>query len=70
MPGRPVIRIAELEIDPDQIDRYQALLSTEIEASVRLEPGVLFLIAASIKDSPNLVRIFEGYTIRRLMRVI
>ena len=28
---------------------------------MRLEPGVLFLFAVSIKDSPNLVRVIEGY---------
>ena len=36
----PVIRIAELEIDPVHLDRYKALLAEEIEASVVAEPGV------------------------------
>lgn len=62
MPVAPiVVRIAELEIDPDQLDAYRALLSEEIEASVRLEPGVLFLHAVAIKDSPENVRLLEGY---------
>jgi quinol monooxygenase YgiN len=56
-----IVRIAELEIDPDRIDAYTALLSEEIEASVRLEPGVLFLFAVSVKGSPNAVRVIEGY---------
>ena len=59
-----IVRIAEPEIDPDRIDAYRAHLAEEIEASVRLEPGVLFLFAVSIKDSPNSVRIFEGYADR------
>ena len=57
-----IVRIAELEINTDHIDAYMALLSEEIEASVRLEPGVVFLFAVSIKGSPNMVRVFEGYS--------
>ncbi len=56
-----IVRIAELEIAPDCIDEYRAILSEEIEASVRLEPGVLFLHAVAVKGSPTTVRIVEGY---------
>ena len=35
------MRLAELEIDPAQVDSYKAALKEEIEASIRLEPGVL-----------------------------
>ena len=52
----PIVRIAELEIDPNQIAAYNALLSEEVEASMRIEPGVLFLYAVSIKGSPDKVR--------------
>ena len=48
-----MIRIAELEIDPNQITAYGALLSEEVEASMRIEPGVLFLYALSIKGAPT-----------------
>ena len=57
----PIIRIAELEIDPNQIDAYNTVLSEEIEASVRIEPGVLFFYALSIKGSPDKVHVIEGY---------
>ena len=57
----PVIRIAELDIDPEQLDRYKALLSEEIAASVAIEPGVLFLHAVSVIGSPEQIRILEGY---------
>jgi quinol monooxygenase YgiN len=56
-----IVRIAELEIDPGHIDLYTALLSEEIEASVSLEPGVIFLFAVSVKGSPHKVRVIEGY---------
>ena len=44
-PGRPVVRIAELEIDPAQLDAYKLALKEEIETSIRVEPGVLTLYA-------------------------
>jgi len=57
----PVIRIAELEIDPAQLEAYRSALSEEIEASVRLEPGVLALNAVSIDDAPAQIRLLEVY---------
>jgi hypothetical protein len=51
----PIVRIAELEIDPNQIAAYNALLAEEVDASVRIEPGVLFLYALAIKGSPDQV---------------
>ncbi|MFC3327245.1 putative quinol monooxygenase [Mesorhizobium cantuariense] len=56
-----IVRMAELEIDPDQIDSYKTLLAEEIEASVRIEPGVLFLHAVSEKGAPEKVRVIECY---------
>lgn len=60
-PGPRVVRIAELEIDPAQLDAYKALLTEEIETSVRVEPGVLSLSAVAIKDQPAHLRILEVY---------
>ncbi|CDZ57113.1 putative quinol monooxygenase [Neorhizobium galegae] len=59
-----MVRIAELEIDPAQIDTYRALLAEEIEASVDNEPGVLMLHAVSEKERPEQVRILEVYANR------
>jgi quinol monooxygenase YgiN len=56
-----VVRLAELEIDPAQLDLYKAALKQEIAASIRLEPGVLRLYAVSVKDHPEQVRLFEMY---------
>lgn len=56
-----IVRMAELEIDPDQIDSYKTQLAEEIEASVRIEPGVLFLHAVSEKGAPEKVRVIECY---------
>lgn len=56
-----LVRIAELEIDPARLDAYKIALREEIEASIRVEPGVLTLYAVSIKDQPNQIRLFEVY---------
>lgn len=61
-PQRRLVRIAELEIDPAQLESYKTLLREEIETSIRVESGVLTLYAVSIKDHPTQVRIFETYT--------
>jgi quinol monooxygenase YgiN len=56
-----LVRLAELEIDPAQVDAYKAALREEIETSIRVEPGVLTLYAVTVKGQPNQVRLFEMY---------
>jgi quinol monooxygenase YgiN len=56
-----VVRLAELKIDPAQLERYKAALKEEIEASIRVEPGVLTLYAVSVKGHPEQIRLFEMY---------
>ena len=58
----PYVRLAELEIDPTQLESFKAAATEEIEASVRVEPGVLALYAVYVKDHPDQVRVFEMYT--------
>jgi quinol monooxygenase YgiN len=61
-PGElPVVRLAELKIDPAQLANYLAALREEIETSIRVEPGVLTLYAVQVKDDPARVRLFEMY---------
>ena len=59
--GAPIVRIAELEIDPEQLDAYKLALKEEIETSIRVEPGVLTLYAVSLKEHPEQIRLFETY---------
>ena len=59
--GKPIVRMAELEIDSAQLDSYKALLTEEIETSVRIEPGVLMLNAVAVKGIPSQIRILEVY---------
>ena len=51
--GGVIVRIAELDIDPVQLDAYKLALKEEIETSIRVEPGVLTLYAVSLKEVLN-----------------
>lgn len=57
-----VVRIAELEIDPARMAHYRAAVREEMEASVRLEPGVIAIYAVAQRDDPNKLWFFEMYT--------
>jgi quinol monooxygenase YgiN len=57
----PIVRIAELEIDPGQLEAYKLALKEEIETSIRIEPGVLTLYAVSVREHPEQIRLFEIY---------
>ena len=57
----PYVQIAEIEIDPAQLEAYHAAVKEQAEAAIRLEPGVLVLYAVSQKDNPTQVRVFEVY---------
>ena len=56
-----VVRMAKLQIDPAQLEKYKAALKEEIETSVRVEQGVLTLYAVHEKNNPTHVTIFEIY---------
>lgn len=57
----PLIRLAEIQIDPQQIEAYKTALMEEIQTSIRVEPGVLTLYAVSVKRHPEQIRLFEKY---------
>ena len=57
----PLVRIAELQIDPARLDAYTAAVREEIEASVRLEPGVLAIYCVAEQGHPSRLRFFEIY---------
>ena len=56
-----MVRLAKLVIDSTQLESYKAALKEEIEASVRLELGVLTLYAIAEKDNPTHITILEIY---------
>lgn len=62
--GDNLVRLSKITVDPAQQDAYNAFLKEEIEASMRLEPGVLTLYATAEKDAPHKVTILEIYASR------
>ena len=59
-----LVHLSKITVDPAQLDAYNAFLKEEIEASMRLEPGVLTLYATAEKDAPHHVTILEIYADR------
>lgn len=57
-----LVRLSKIIVDPAQLDAYNALLKEGVEASMRLEPGVLTLYATAEKENPNKITILEIYT--------
>ena len=57
----PYVRIAELEIEPSQLEHFTIATKEVGEISVRIEPGCLVLYAVSEKDNPGRVTVFEIY---------
>jgi quinol monooxygenase YgiN len=55
------IQIAEIDVDPAQLDSYEAAVAEQIEAAIRLEPGVRVLYSVGNKDNPAHVTVFEIY---------
>jgi hypothetical protein len=37
--GQPLMRVAELTIDPAQLQAYKDAVTEEIDTSIRIEPG-------------------------------
>ena len=56
-----MVRLARLVVDSTQLEKYRAILKEEIEASVKVEPGVLTLYAVAEKNKPTHITILEIY---------
>lgn len=56
-----MVRLAKIEVDPAQLESYKQLLTEEVEASLRLEPGVLMLYPVADKKNPAHITILEIY---------
>lgn len=57
-----IIRISEIEIDPNYLDEYLSILKEEAQASVRLETGVISIYPMYQKENPTEIRILEIYS--------
>lgn len=55
------VQVAQIDVDPAQLENYRAAVRQQIQAAIRKEPGVLALYAVSDKDDPAHVTVFEIY---------
>jgi quinol monooxygenase YgiN len=62
------VQIAEIEVDPAQLEEYKAAVRDHIETAIRVEPRVLVLYSVSAKDYPTHITVFEIYAITEAYR--
>ena len=60
-----MVRLAEIEIDPQYLDEYKAILKEESRASVKLEPGVISIFPMYQRENPTQLRLLEIYADRQ-----
>ncbi|MCE6991241.1 carboxymuconolactone decarboxylase family protein [Dyadobacter sp. CY323] len=56
-----MVRISEIEIVPEFLNEYNAILKEESSASIEKEPGVIAIFPMNAKDQPTQIRIVEIY---------
>jgi quinol monooxygenase YgiN len=56
-----MVRIAKIQVDPAQLDAYNAALKEQMTTAVKVEPGVLTYYAVADKDAPSHITILEIY---------
>jgi quinol monooxygenase YgiN len=57
----PMYRIAKIQVDPAQLDKYTLALKEQMTTAIRVEPGVLSYYAVADKTNPSRITIFEVY---------
>jgi quinol monooxygenase YgiN len=58
---KQMVRIAKIQVDPLQLEKYNAALNEQMKTAVRLEPGVLTYYAVADKKNPASITILEIY---------
>jgi 4-carboxymuconolactone decarboxylase len=56
-----MVRISEIEIVPEHLEKYNAILKEEAAASVKIEPGVIAIFPMFKKENATEIRIVEIY---------
>ncbi|MGZ3874875.1 MAG: putative quinol monooxygenase [Mucilaginibacter sp.] len=54
-------RMAKIQVDPRQLDKYNIALKEQMNTAIRVEPGVLSYYAVADKNDPSHITIFEVY---------
>lgn len=60
-PGKHMVRLAKIEVDPTQLTAYNAALREQMATAVKTEPGVLTYYAVADKANPSHITILEIY---------
>ena len=53
--------MAEVDVDPSQLENYKAAVKEDAETAIRVEPGCLAIHVVFDKENPSHVRLFEIY---------
>jgi quinol monooxygenase YgiN len=56
-----IVRIAKIQVDPAQLEKYNAALKEQMTTAVKVEPGVLTYYAVADKSNPSHITILEVY---------
>src|ERR1700754_3394204 len=56
-----MVRLAKIQVDPSQLEQYNAALKEQMATAVRVEPGVLTYYAVADKSDPSHITILEIY---------
>ncbi|MDO3626728.1 putative quinol monooxygenase [Mucilaginibacter sp. BT774] len=59
--GHRITRIAKIQVDPAQLESFNAALKEQMATAVKLEPGVLTYYAVADKGNPSDITILEIY---------
>ena len=64
-----MVRISEIEIVPEHLEEYKAILEKESSESVKIEPGVIAIYPMYQKENPTQIRILEIYASQAAYRL-
>jgi quinol monooxygenase YgiN len=59
--NKQFVRLAIIKVDSLQLKSYNDYLREEVEASIKIEPGVITLYAVAEKENPQHVTLLETY---------
>ena len=56
-----MVRLAKIQVDPSQLEKYNIALKEQMATAIRVEPGVLTYYAVADKSDPSHITILEIY---------
>jgi quinol monooxygenase YgiN len=56
-----MVRLAKIQVDPSQLEKYNTALKEQMATAIRVEPGVLTYYAVADKSDPSHITILEIY---------